>query len=143
MILLLSQTVSIGLLLLDIVNILWDCSSRKAILLLFIVTEDFLLSNDLTYGDQGESDAAWFMLGYVEPLIDQFESVVQKLNLFLDSYGMNQLDPGNPFDCLVLYALAAENGDDFLGDRFSSALAQLFKEFEDTPKEDAESLMDS
>ena len=40
--------------------------------------------------------------------------------------GMNQLDPGNPFDCLVLYALAADCCGEFLSDNFSRALEVLF-----------------
>ena len=113
--------------------------SRKAILLLFIVTEDFLLSNDLTYSNQRDSDAAQFILEYDETPRDQLETVIQKINLFLETYGMNQLDPGNPFDCLILYSLAAEyDEDEYWGDQFNKALAMLFEGLEDAPKKDAE-----
>lgn len=113
--------------------------SRKAILLLFIVTEDFLSSKDLTYGNQKDFDAAQFVLEYDESPRDQLETVIQKINLFLETYGMNQLDPGNPFDCLILYSLAAEyDEDEYWGDQFNKALAILFEELEDAPKKDAE-----
>ncbi len=40
---------------------------------------------------------------------------------------MNGLDPGNPFDFLVLYAMRTQEGD-FASDRMSEALAVLFSE---------------
>ncbi len=101
---------------------------RKTLLLLFIVTEDFLYSEDLQYSDQAEQDAAWFVPYEMDSPMDELEVTINKLNLFLEIYGMNQLDPGNPFDCLVLYAIAAEYGDGFLGDNFSDALGVLFQD---------------
>ena len=100
--------------------------SRKALLLLFIITEDFLYSEDLQFSDQSEKDAAWYLPAEDESPRDQLEIVLNKINLFLETYGMNQLDPGNPFDCLFLYALAAEYGEDYLSDKFSHALSVLF-----------------
>ena len=47
------------------------------------------------------------------------------MNLFLDSYGMNVLDPGNPFYFLVLYAMRTQEGD-FASDRMSEGLGLLF-----------------
>lgn len=105
--------------------------SRKALLLLFLVTEDFLQSEDLQYSDKAsEEDAAWYIVDEEEPPRDELEIVISKMNLFLETYGMNQLDPGNPFDCLFLYALAAEYGEDFLSDRFGNALKELFAPLE-------------
>ncbi len=105
--------------------------SRKALLLLFLITEDFLQSEDLQYSDKASEDAAWYMMDEEETPRDELEIVISKLNLFLETYGMNQLDPGNPFDCLFLYALAAEYGEDFLSDHFSKALKELFAPLED------------
>lgn len=102
--------------------------SRKALLLLFLITEDFLFSDDLQYSDQSEEDAAWFLPQEDESPRDQLEIVLSKINLFLVTYGMNQLDPGSPFDCLVLYALAATYEGEFLSDKFSCALRALFAE---------------
>lgn len=105
--------------------------SRKALLLLFLITEDFLQSEDLQYSDKAsDEDAAWYIMDEEEPPRDELEIVISKMNLFLETYGMNQLDPGNPFDCLFLYALAAEYGEDFLSDRFGNALKELFAPFE-------------
>lgn len=100
--------------------------SRKALLLLFLITEDFLSSDDLQYSDQAAEEAAWYIPGEDESPRDQLEIVLNKINLFLETYGMNQLDPGNPFDCLVLYALAAGYEDAFLSDNFEQALSALF-----------------
>ena len=47
------------------------------------------------------------------------------MDLFLDTYGMNHLDPGNPFDFLVLYALRAQ-GDDSVQERMDQMLDFLF-----------------
>lgn len=106
--------------------------SRKALLLLFLITEDFLFSEDLQHSDRSDEDAAWFLLEEDESPRDQLEIVLSKVNLFLETYGMNQLDPGNPFDCLVLYSLAAEYGTEFLSDKFSSALEELFSRVTET-----------
>lgn len=100
--------------------------SRKALLLLFLITEDFLYSEDLRYSDCWSEAAALFLPGEEGSPRDQLEAALRKVNLFLETYGMNQLDPGSPFDCLVLYALAAEYDTEFLSDKFSSALEALF-----------------
>ena len=98
--------------------------SRKAMVLLFLITEDFLFSEDLDEID-GETDVPWLPLEK-ETARDRLETALSKLNLFPETYGMNQLDPGNPFDCLVIYALASPYEDDFLTDNFSNALQTLF-----------------
>lgn len=100
--------------------------SRKALLLLFLITEDFLFSEDLLYSDKAGEEAAWYLPLEDESPRDRLEVTLSKVNLFLETYGMNQLDPGNPFDCLVLYALAADCGGEFLSDNFSRALEVLF-----------------
>lgn len=106
--------------------------SRKALLLLFLITEDFLFSEDLQYSDRSEEEAAWFLPEEEESLRDQLEIVFSKVNLFLETYGMNLLDPGNPFDCLVIYALAAEYESEFISDKFSEALKVLFSRVEES-----------
>lgn len=98
--------------------------SRKAMVLLFLITEDFLISDDMDYLEQ-DGDAPWLPLEE-DSSRDRLEVVLSKINLFLETYGMNQLDPGNPFDCLVIYALASAYEDEFLTDKFSEALARLF-----------------
>src|SRR5699024_4700791 len=100
--------------------------SRKAMVLLFLITEDFLFSEDLNEIGS-EIDASWLSLED-ETSRDRLETALSKLNLFLETYGMNQLDPGNPFDCMVIYALASPYEDDFLTDNFSSALQTLFSQ---------------
>ena len=105
--------------------------SRKALLLLFLITEDFLYSEDLQYSDRSDEDEALFLLEEEDSPRDQLEIALKKANLFLETYGMNQLDPGNPFDCLILYAMAAEYGTEFLSDKFSAALEVLFSRITD------------
>lgn len=105
--------------------------SRKALLLLFLITEDFLYSEDLQYSDRSDEDEDLFLLEEDDSPRDQLEIALKKANLFLETYGMNQLDPGNPFDCLILYAMAAEYGTEFLSDKFSAALEVLFSRITD------------
>ena len=59
---------------------------------------------------------------------ERLEARLKQLNLFLGEYGMNWLDPGNPFDCLVLYALRAQYGDEVISEKFSAALKILFED---------------
>lgn len=100
--------------------------SRKALLLLFLITEDFLFSEDLQYSEKASEDAAWYIPEEDESPRDQLEVALSKINLFLETYGMNQLDLGNPFDCLIVYALAAAYDEAFLSDAFGAALKALF-----------------
>ena len=105
--------------------------SRKALLLLFLITEDFLYSEDLRYSDRPDTETAILLPEGDDSPRDQLEVALSKVNLFLETYGMNQLDPGNPFDCLVVYALAAEYDTEFLSDKFSAALEVLFSRITD------------
>lgn len=96
--------------------------SRKAMLLLFLVTEDFMVSEE---ADGSEYD--------YEDLIDddpevRLEVRISRINLFLNLYGMNLLDPGNPFDCLTLYGLRAAYGDSAISEKMERALEVLFGE---------------
>lgn len=103
---------------------------RKTLLLLFLVTDEFEISEtpesgsleqyeDLYCGDIPESPA------------DRLEMRLMRLNLFLDYYGMNLLDPRNPFDCLLLYALGAQCGEEGLSEKFAETLEILFGEKEE------------
>lgn len=100
---------------------------RKTMLLLFLVTEEFEI------GEAPENDSAkpYFDL-YCEDLPekpeDRLELRLIKINLFLDFYGMNLLDPRSPFDCLLLYALGAQCGEDGVSEKFGEALRILFEE---------------
>ena len=96
--------------------------SRKTIILLYLVTEAFdgLESDDLEnyyLEDLEEEDDRDNLLAI------RFE----KMNLFLVTYGMNRLDPGNPFDFLVLYAMKTEQ-EEFAGDRMEQVLNELFQD---------------
>ena len=101
--------------------------SRKAMIILFLVTEDFeLIDEALSEEDEGK-----FHLYYEdlpENADEKLEIRLKKINLFLGQYGMNWLDPGNPFDCLVLYALRAQYGDEVVSEKFSAALKVLFED---------------
>jgi len=35
----------------------------------------------------------------------------KRMDMFLDAFGMNHLDAGNPFDFLALYAMRAQDDD--------------------------------
>ena len=101
--------------------------SRKAMIILFLVTEDF----ELDEGDLTGEEEQKFAL-YYEDLMDsadeRLEARLKQLDLFLGEYGMNWLDPGNPFDCLVLYALRAQYGEEVISEKFSAALKALFED---------------
>ncbi|MDE6908567.1 MAG: hypothetical protein K2P21_10475 [Lachnospiraceae bacterium] len=104
--------------------------SRKVLLLLFLLTEEFEVSEPVDSGEE-----FWEEDSYLEDVDDEDENVrmevrLNQMNLFLDSYGMNRLDVGSPFDCLVLYALKASytggNGGDAMSERLEKALEILF-----------------
>ncbi len=106
--------------------------SRKVMILLNLLTAEFE-----TRGiDSDQPEDYDFYLEFLEEsetAQERMEARVIQLNLFLDKYGMNYLDPGNAFDCLVLYALRASiDGDrDTMSERMKDALRMLY------PKEEA------
>lgn len=96
--------------------------SRKAMLLLYLATEAFEEDKDqeLYFEEEEEDeDTLW-------------EMRLKQMELFLDLYGMNPLDPGNPFDLLVIYALRTQVGG-FVSDRMEAVLEELFEERENIP----------
>lgn len=90
--------------------------SRKVMILLYLVTEAF----DEDDGD--ETDA----LETQEDADTMLETRLVRMNLFLDRYGMNLLDGGNPFDFLVLYAMRTQGGES-VSDRMTAVLNSLFE----------------
>lgn len=92
--------------LLDMINRREDVS-RKALILLYLVTEEF-------GGEDDEDDAD-----------TSLEVRIKLMDLFLDRYGMNVLDPGNPFDLLVIYAMGAQEGE-YMSDRMEAVIGELF-----------------
>ena len=110
--------------------------SRKVLLLLFLLTEEFEVSDlinreqeDDIFSDLDEGDEYLSDLGEMEDANDRMERRIVQLNLFLEAYGMNQLDPGSAFDCFVLYALKAsyDGDEDNMGELFKSVLKLLFE----------------
>lgn len=101
--------------------------SRKAILLLFLITEDFMYTEE---PKKEEDNLAFFDMVNENPT-DELETMISRIDQFLEMYGMNQLDPGTPFDCLLIYALASQYEQDFISDNFSKALEILFQDVND------------
>lgn len=101
--------------------------SRKVLLLLFLLTEEFEVSDPIETEEN---------FSYLDELDDEDETIrmevrLNQINLFLDSYGMNLLDPGSPFDCLILYALKASytnEEDSSMSSRLAKTLEVLFDE---------------
>lgn len=92
--------------------------SRKTLLLLYLVTEAF----DMAY----EKEEEYYVLEDLEEDADTMLEIRKKrMDLFLDAYGMNHLDAGNPFDFLILYAFHAQ-GDAYLWERMEQMLETLF-----------------
>ncbi len=101
--------------------------SRKVLLLLFLITEDFEFSSEPeAFGDESEDDLYYEDILEEDPA-ERLEIRLNKINLFLGNYGMNLLDPGSPFDCLVLYALRAQY-DDAINENMKGTLEVLFGE---------------
>ena len=92
--------------------------SRKALLLLYLVTEAFDM-------EPGEEDDEYFFEDLEEDADTMLEIRWKRMDMFLDTYGMNRLDAGNPFDFLVIYALRAQ-GDDYAADRMEQMMEILF-----------------
>lgn len=89
--------------------------SRKVLLLLYLVTEEF---------DEPEEED-WYLEEDEDDPDTVLEMRFERVNLFLESCGMNRLDPGSPFDFLVLYAMKTDGGD-FVSDRMREVLDELF-----------------
>lgn len=87
---------------------------RKLLLLLYMVTEN---SFDEDY-DEFDED-------YVSPE-ERFKQNWWGINLMLNDCGMPILEPRNPFDRLILYALNTENEDESMLDRFDAIVSYLF-----------------
>lgn len=92
--------------------------SRKTLILLYLVTEAFDTGQD-------ETEDYYDLEDLEEDADTMLEIRWKRMDLFLDTYGMNHLDPGNPFDFLVLFALRAQ-GDDSVQERMDQILDTLF-----------------
>ncbi|MDO4977902.1 MAG: hypothetical protein Q4E53_11640 [Eubacteriales bacterium] len=91
--------------------------NRKTMILLFLITEEFMgqelnVRNCILYEEEDLTPN------------EQLQIRIQSMNLYLDAYGMNRLDLGNPFDCMVLYALKASY-EESMSDRFRELLNGL------------------
>jgi len=87
---------------------------RKTMILLYLITEEF--------DWEGEED-----LWEDEDADTRMETRLLRMDLFLERCGMNRLDPGSPFDCLVIYAMRTME-DQSAGEKFEQALQKLFPE---------------
>ena len=88
---------------------------RKLLLLLYVVTED---SGDAA--DQyRELDESYITLE--ERVEDHWWTV----NAMLSDCGMAPLDPRNPFDWLILYAISADESE-FMSDRMEQVISHMF-----------------
>lgn len=101
--------------------------SRKVLLLLFLITGDFEFSPEYEENREEKYHDIYFEDLLEESPMDRLEVRLNKINQFLDHYGMNLLDPGSPFDCIVLYALRMEYGDALLSESAEAALEFLFE----------------
>lgn len=100
--------------------------SRKVLLLLFLITGDFEFSPEYEESREEKYHDIYFEDLLEESPLDRLEVRLNKINQFLDHYGMNLLDPGCPFDCIVLYALRMEYEDALLSESAEAAMEFLF-----------------
>ena len=61
-------------------------------------------------------------------LTDPGEGITNSVAYALERYGIKLLDPGNPFDFLILYSLKASYGgeDEFMSERIENVLGMMF-----------------
>lgn len=95
---------------------------RKTMLLLYLATESF--DDEIEEGD----------IDFLEDFEDDPETLleirIENMRIFLDEYGMNPLDPGNPFDFLLIYAMRTEE-DEEARVRMEEVLDLLYSESEE------------
>ncbi|MDO4328910.1 MAG: hypothetical protein Q4C66_06200 [Lachnospiraceae bacterium] len=101
--------------------------SRKVMVLLYLVTEEFDFCRMNEQGMDEQKD--YYMDDEEEDADTVLERRIKQMNLFLKAYGMNPLDPGNLFDYLVLYAMKARDGEP-VSERMEQVLEILFEEEE-------------
>ena len=96
---------------------------HKLLLLLYVVTEDSVFPSD-QYRELDES--------YIT-LEERVKDHWWTLNAMLADCGMAPLDPRNPFDWLILYAISADESE-FMSDRMEQVIASLFPEQRQEPQ---------
>lgn len=94
--------------------------SRKALLLLFIVTGGL---REEGYDELDEE--------YISKDL-RLAGDCRRINEMLELSGMRRLDPRNPFDFLVLYCLQAESGD-MMSERMEAVVDELFTAYGKAP----------
>ena len=94
---------------------------RKLLILLYVVTEN----GGSAYDPYRELDETYITLE------ERVEDHWWTLNAMLNDCGMAPLDTRNPFDWLILYAIAADDSE-FMSDRMEQVIARLFDDEEDT-----------
>lgn len=96
--------------------------NRKTMILLYMITEEF----DKEIVDEEE----YFYCDEDREADDLFEIRRDQMDLFLNKYGMNTLDYGNPFDLIVLYSLhpsLSKTEDDFVSERMEQVMEILYE----------------
>lgn len=96
-----------------------DDVPRKLLLLLYVVTENSGGAND-PYREVDES--------YIT-LEERVEDHWWTLNAMLSDCGMALLDPRNPFDWLILYAISADESE-FMSDRMEQVIKYMFSDLQ-------------
>lgn len=89
--------------------------TRKVLMLLYLTTE--------AVDEAGEDEADYYFEDLEEDPDILLETRIEKMNLFLDTCGMNLLDPGNPFDYLAIYAMRTED----VGSQMAQVLDVVFE----------------
>lgn len=89
--------------------------SRKVLILLYLITE--------AVDEAQEDEEDYYFEDLEEDPEIMLEMRIEKMNLFLDTCGMNLLDPGNPFDYLAIYAMGTED----VGEQMAKVMDVLFE----------------
>lgn len=89
--------------------------SRKVMILLYLITE--------AVDEAAEDEDDYYFEDLEEDPDILLETRIEKMNLFLETCGMNLLDPGNAFDYLAIYAMRTED----VGSQMAQVLDVLFE----------------
>lgn len=96
--------------------------SRKVMILLYLITEAF----DEEKGNEEDEADEWVDVELEEEDPGTvMETRWRKMDLFLNQYGMNRLDAGNPFNYLAIYAMRSNEAGEVSG-RKEAVLDSLF-----------------
>lgn len=94
---------------------------RKVMILLYLVTEEFD-----SVGRENMDEDNYFPDMEEDP-DECLEARIEVMDMFLHKFGMNGMDPGNPFDYMALYAMHVQmDVEEPVSSRMDAVLSELY-----------------